>query len=284
MLVHSAARATTSRAVSAPSPRVTEPSATESLSPEVAVRLEDVRHVFGGDSPLEAVAGVSLEVDRGSFVSLLGPSGCGKSTLLRVLAGLLEPTAGTATIDGQSTVGRHSLAAHMPQRDLLLPWRRVEANAILGAEIAGVPRDEARRRAAELYERFGLEGFERSWPAELSGGMRQRLALLRTFLKPRDMLLLDEPFGALDAMTRREMQEWLESVWARDRRTVLLVTHDIDEALLLSDVVYVMSPRPGRITARIEVDLDRPRRTADTTSPVFVALKAQVLEALETGG
>ena len=253
------------------------------LVTESAVRLEGVRHVFPGDPPVEAVADASLEVERGAFVSLLGPSGCGKSTLLRILAGLVEPTEGVATIDGESTVGQSGLAAFMPQRDLLLPWRRAEANAILGAEIAGVPVAEARRQAAELYERFGLEGFERSWPGQLSGGMRQRLALLRTFLMPRDTLLLDEPFGALDAMTRREMQEWLEGVWARDGRTVLLVTHDVDEALLLSDVVYVMSPRPGRITARIEVGLDRPRRTSDVTTPEFVALKAAVLEALASG-
>lgn len=250
---------------------------------EVAVRLEGVRHVFAGEPPVEAVADASLEVERGAFVSLLGPSGCGKSTLLRVLAGLVEPTEGSATIDGESAVGRSGLAAFMPQRDLLLPWRRADANAILGAEIAGVPSEEARRQAAALYEQFGLEGFERSWPGQLSGGMRQRLALLRTFLMPRDTLLLDEPFGALDAMTRREMQEWLEGVWARDGRTVLLVTHDVDEALLLSDVVYVMSPRPGRITARIEVDLERPRRTSDVTSAEFVGLKARVLEALASG-
>jgi len=252
----------------------------EPLSAEPAVRLEHVRHIFAGDPPVEAVADASLEVDTGSFVSLLGPSGCGKSTLLRVLAGLVEPIEGSATIEGASTIGQFGLAAHMPQRDLLLPWRRVEANAILGAEIAGVSGDEARRQAAALYERFGLEGFERSWPSQLSGGMRQRLALLRTFLMPRNTLLLDEPFGALDAMTRRKMQEWLEGVWARDGRTVLLVTHDIDEALLLSDVVYVMSPRPGRITARIEVTLDRPRHTAEVTTPEFVALKASVLGAL----
>ncbi|MDA0350689.1 MAG: ABC transporter ATP-binding protein [Chloroflexi bacterium] len=250
---------------------------------EAAVQLEGIRHVFAGDPPVEAVADVSLEVDRGSFVSLLGPSGCGKSTLLRVLAGLVEPTEGRATIDGESTIGAPGLAAFMPQRDLLLPWRRVEANAVLGAEIAGVPPEEARRRARELYERFGLEGFERSWPGQLSGGMRQRLALLRTFLMPRDTLLLDEPFGALDAMTRREMQVWLEGVLAQDPRTVLLVTHDIDEALLLSDVVYVMSPRPGRISARVEVDLARPRRGADTATPRFAGLKAVVLEALEAG-
>ena len=146
-----------------------------------------------------------------------------------------------------------------------------------------MPASLARRRGDGLYERFGLEGFERSWPSQLSGGMRQRLALLRTFLMPRDTLLLDEPFGALDALTRREMQEWLQDVWARDGRTVLLVTHDIDEAQLLSDAVYVMSPRPGRIVDRIEVGLERPRKAAVTTEAEFTGLKARVLAALEAG-
>jgi ABC-type nitrate/sulfonate/bicarbonate transport system ATPase subunit len=248
-----------------------------------AVRLQGIRHVFPGDPPVEAVADVSLEVAPRAFVSLLGPSGCGKSTLLRILAGLVEPTEGRATIEGESTAGHPGLAAFMPQRDLLLPWRRVEANAVLGAEIAGVPAADARQRARALYERFGLAGFERSWPAQLSGGMRQRLALLRTFLTPRGTLLLDEPFGALDAMTRREMQEWLAGVLEENPRTVLLVTHDIDEALLLSDVVYVMSPRPGRIVERIEVDLPRPRRTADTATARFAGFKAVVLGALAAG-
>lgn len=186
---------------------------------EAAVRLESLGYTYPSEPPLETLIDVSLEIERGSFVSLLGPSGCGKSTLLQVLAGLLAPTSGSAEIAGESTVERTGLAAFMPQRDLLLPWRRAEDNATLGAEIAGIPREEARRQATELYERFGLEGFERSWPSQLSGGMRQRLALLRTFLMPRDTLLLDEPFGALDALTRREMQEWLQDVWARDGRT-----------------------------------------------------------------
>jgi ABC-type nitrate/sulfonate/bicarbonate transport system ATPase subunit len=250
---------------------------------EAAIRLESLGYTYPSEPPLETLVDVSMEIERGSFVSLLGPSGCGKSTLLQVLAGLLAPTSGTAEIEGESTVERPGLAAFMPQRDLLLPWRRAEANATLGAEIAGIPREEARRQASELYERFGLEGFEHSWPSELSGGMRQRLALLRTFLMPRDTLLLDEPFGALDALTRREMQQWLQDVWARDGRTVLLVTHDVDEALLLSDAVYVMSPRPGRIVERIEVGLERPRKSADTTSAGFTALKARVFAALEAG-
>ncbi len=250
---------------------------------EPAIRLESLGYTYPSEPPLETLVDVSMEVERGSFVSLLGPSGCGKSTLLQVLAGLLAPSSGRASIEGESTVERPGLAAFMPQRDLLFSWRRAEDNATLGAEIAGVPREEARRQASELYERFGLDGFEHSWPSQLSGGMRQRLALLRTFLMPRETLLLDEPFGALDALTRREMQEWLQDVWARDGRTVLLVTHDIDEALLLSDAVYVMSPRPGRIVDRIEVGLERPRRSADTTMWVFTELKARVLAALEAG-
>ena len=252
---------------------------TNAAEPELRVRA--LGHSYPGDPPVSAIDGVDLEAARGAFVSLLGPSGCGKSTILQVLAGLLVPSRGEASVGAVSTIGEPGLTAYMPQRDLLLPWRRVEGNATLGAEVAGVARDEARTRARELYERFGLEGFERSWPAQLSGGMRQRLALLRTFLMPRDTLLLDEPFGALDAYTRRGMQGWLQDVWGRDGRTVLLVTHDVDEALLLSDVVYVMSPRPGRIVERIEAPLPRPRRSADVTAEVFVALKARVLSALE---
>ena len=161
-----------------------------------------------------------------------------------------------------------------------LPWGRAEGSAIFGATLGGVPLAAAMAQACALFPAFGLAGFERAWPAQLSGGMRQRLAMLRTFLTPGGALLLDEPFGALDAITRRQMQQWLQGVWAEDRRTVLLVTHDIEEALVLSDAVYVMSPRPGTITARVEVDLPRPRSTDDLTSPRFVALKEQLLQAL----
>lgn len=236
------------------------------------IAVADVAHTFPGTPPVEVLRAVSLEVPPGAFVSIVGPSGCGKSTLLRILAGLLDVDAGTARVDGR--------VAFMPQRDLLLPWRRAEANAILGATLGGVSHDAALSRARALFPAFGLAGFERAWPAQLSGGMRQRLAMLRTFLTPAGALLLDEPFGALDAITRREMQQWLQQVWAEDRRTVLLVTHDIEEALVLSDTVYVMSPRPGRIVARIDVDLPRPRGVADLTAPRFVTLKEQTLRAL----
>jgi ABC-type nitrate/sulfonate/bicarbonate transport system ATPase subunit len=213
-------------------------------------------------------------------VAIVGPSGCGKSTVLRILAGLVVPTRGEATVEGQIANGRPGLAAYQPQRDLLLPWRRVIDNATLGAEVAGVPRERARRDAESRLARFGLAGFERAWPAALSGGMRQRAALLRTFLVPRPVLLLDEPFGALDAITRRAMQEWLEEVWTLDGRTVLLVTHDVEEALLLADRIVVMSARPGRIVDDVTVTFERPRRGALVTEPAFVATKRRLLDAL----
>ncbi|MCK9495337.1 MAG: ABC transporter ATP-binding protein [Dehalococcoidia bacterium] len=257
---------------------------TDPAIPPPAIHVEDVTLTFGGGTPVRALQDVSLRVEPGQFVSLVGPSGCGKSTLLRILAGLARPQRGEAAIEGISAMGRPGLAAFMPQRDLLLPWRRAVANAALGAELAGVPAAEARAEARRLLPQFGLEGFERAWPAQLSGGMRQRLALLRTCLLPRDVMLLDEPFGALDAITRREMQQWLQAVWQEHRRTVLLVTHDVEEALVLSDVVFVMSPRPGRIVHRVEVPLPRPRTSDDTATTDFAARKAQLLRALETAG
>lgn len=248
-----------------------------------AITIEGVSHRFGGSPPVEVLSNVSLAVRSGEFVSIVGPSGCGKSTLLRVLAGLQRPLAGRVLVDATSAIERPGLVAYMPQRDLLLPWRRAIDNATLGARLGGMPGPEARRRAGELFGRFGLAGFERAWPDQLSGGMRQRLALLRTFLMPCDTLLLDEPFGALDAITRREMHAWLEETWRRDRRSVLFVTHDVEEALVLSDVVFVLSARPGRVIARVEVPLPRPRRAGQTATVEFAALKGRVLEALDRG-
>jgi ABC-type nitrate/sulfonate/bicarbonate transport system ATPase subunit len=238
----------------------------------VRIEVSGVAHAFAGSPAVEVLRDVSLDVAAGAFVSIVGPSGCGKSTLLRMLAGLVAPDRGTASVAGR--------VAYMPQRDLLLPWRRAEGNAILGATLGGVSLTTAVEQARALFPAFGLDGFERAWPGQLSGGMRQRLAMLRTFLTPGGALLLDEPFGALDAITRRQMQHWLQGVWAEDGRTVLLVTHDIEEALVLSDAVYVMSPRPGTMVTRVEVDLPRPRGTEDLTAPRFVALKERLLQAL----
>jgi ABC-type nitrate/sulfonate/bicarbonate transport system ATPase subunit len=241
------------------------------------IELRGISHAFG---PVAALDDVTLDVPRGRFVSIVGPSGCGKSTLLRILAGLLVPDRGEACVDGESVRGRPGRAALMPQRDALLPWRRALDNAVLAAVLGGEDEAAARARAHALFEPFGLAGFERAWPSQLSGGMRQRLAMLRTFLSPAPTLLLDEPFGALDAITRRRFQAWLESVWLADRRTVLFVTHDVEEALLLSDRVVVLSPRPGRVTACLDVDEPRPRSPAQVTDPSFVARKAELLSAL----
>lgn len=246
-----------------------------------AVELRAIRHTFPG--PVPVVDGVSLDVPRHGFVAVVGPSGCGKSSLLRMLAGLLVPDQGEVLVDGRSVAGRPGAVAYQPQRDLLLPWKRALANATLGATVAGVDPAEARQRASALVARFGLAGFERAWPAALSGGMRQRLALLRTWLTPFPVLALDEPLGALDAITRRDLQAWLEGVWLEDRRTTVLVTHDVEEALLLADEVVVLSDRPARVVARLPAPFARPRPSTLVTEPAFVAAKAAVLAALGTG-
>jgi ABC-type nitrate/sulfonate/bicarbonate transport system ATPase subunit len=225
--------------------------------------------------PVVALDGVDLEVRAGEVVAIVGPSGCGKSTLLELFAGLLEPDAGSVEGGGLDT------CALMPQSDLLLPWRDALGNAGLALECAGAPKAEARRAAAPLFERFGLGEFERSYPRELSGGMRQRVAFLRTLLAGRPALLLDEPFGALDSITRAQMQEWLAEALRSEPRTLVFVTHDVEEALYLADRVAVMSPRPGRIVAEIEIAFDRPRpRRATVTSPEFAELKERAMEAL----
>jgi ABC-type nitrate/sulfonate/bicarbonate transport system ATPase subunit len=259
-------------------------SVTARSNPGARLALERVSHVYAGPPRITALSDVSFNVGEGSFVALIGPSGCGKSTILRMLAGLLRPSGGKVRIGEDDVAGWPGRAAYMPQGSALLPWRRVRDNAILGAEVAGLSRHEAMAQAEPLFARFGLAGFEDSWPSQLSGGMRQRLVLLRTFLTPKPVLLLDEPLGALDAITRRSMHGWLQDVWQGDGRTVLLVTHDVDEALILADTVHVMSPRPGRILEAMPVPLARPRTVQDSTSPAFTGLKARLLAMLEHPG
>lgn len=229
---------------------------------------------------LPVLRDLDLVAGDGEFVSLIGPSGCGKSTLLNVIAGLEEPAEGTIRFDGALATDRIGTVAYMPQRDLLMPWRTVLDNTILGLEIQGVPREEARRRSLELFDLFGLRGFERAYPAVLSGGMRQRAAFLRTVLTGKDVLLLDEPFGALDALTRSNLQDWLLHLWGSLRKTILLVTHDVDESVLLSDRVYVLTARPGTVKLVAEVDLPRPREYAMVTSDRFARVKERLLAAI----
>jgi putative hydroxymethylpyrimidine transport system ATP-binding protein len=233
---------------------------------------------------VRALDGVSLDVAPGEFVSLVGTSGCGKSTLLRIVAGLDEPTSGLVRVGETPVSERLGASGYMPQHDMLLPWRTVLDNATLALEYRGVSRSEARREAAALLASFGLAGFEGARPDALSGGMRQRVALARTILTGRRALLLDEPFGALDALTRLEMQQWLLGVWERLEATILLVTHDLDEAVLLSDRVYVMGARPGHIVAEVAIPLPRPRLEEVIATPGFAALKGRLLAAIRGAG
>jgi len=243
--------------------------ATEPLS------FQKVSRRFGA---VTALSGIDLRLRPQEVLAVVGPSGCGKSTLLELVAGLQEPDEGTVRVLGKSRAeDRRALCAYMPQRDLLLPWRDALGNAALALECQGVARAEARHRAQPLFERFGLSEFEHSRPAALSGGMRQRVAFLRTLLPGRPVLLLDEPFGALDAITRTDLQEWLAGTLALEPRTVLLVTHDVEEAAFLADRIVVLSSRPGRPVAEFEVDLPRPRSLAD---PTLARLKADAMEAL----
>ncbi len=249
--------------------------------PRIAIEGVAKEYALAG-KVVDALDGVSLAVEPGEFVSIVGPSGCGKSTLLRILAGLDEPTAGRVEVVVGDGPSRRRLGAcgYMPQRDMLLPWRTVLDNVTLPLEYRGMARGAARREAAALLDAFGLGGFEDAWPAALSGGMRQRAALARTVLTGRRALLLDEPFGALDALTRLDMQGWLLGVWRELGATVLLVTHDLDEAVYLSDRVYVMGARPGRIVAEVAIPLSRPRSDDTVASAAFAALKGRLLSAI----
>jgi ABC-type nitrate/sulfonate/bicarbonate transport system ATPase subunit len=229
------------------------------------VQLTRIHRAFG---PVTALADLSLAVAPREVVAVVGPSGCGKSTLLEIVCGLQRPDAGTCET---------APAVLMPQRDSLLPWLTAIDNAALARRVAGDSREAARAKARPLFEHFGLDGFERARTDQLSGGMRQRVAFLRTLLSGKPVLCLDEPFGALDAITRAEMQGWLSNALVEEPRTVLLVTHDVEEACVLADRVCVMSPRPGRIVAELDVGIARPRRATD---PELVAMRERALEAL----
>lgn len=261
-----------------PGPAIEAPQAHPKPGPLLELRAID--KTFGS---VAALSGLQASVAPGEFVTVVGPSGCGKSTLFNIVAGLEEPDAGgILRFEGKSCHAADLLGrvSFMPQRDLLFPWRNVVDNAILALEVEGMPREQARAKALKMLPEFGLAGFEKQYPNQLSGGMRQRVALMRTFLFERDLMLLDEPFGALDAQTRVIMQQILTNMWQRLKISVLFVTHDIDEAIFLSDRVYCMTARPGSIKAEIPIPLERPRQQAMMMSSEFLGLRRGLMSLI----
>ncbi len=255
----------------------------------VAVRLHGIYKSFPHDGGrLDVLRDVSIDVPAGSFASIVGPSGSGKSTLLAILAGLDQPDRGTITLQPVAADApisqRLGQVGYMPQRDLLLPWRTALDNAVAALEVQGISKHEAQRQAMPLFRQFGLEGFADNYPHELSGGMRQRVSFLRSAISARGLMLLDEPFGGLDALTRSSMQEWLMDAASRLGATFILVTHDVDEAVLLSDRVYVFSSRPARVVRALDIDIPRPRCLEITDNPHFVECRREVLDALRSAG
>lgn len=219
---------------------------------------------------------VSLTVEPQEFVSIVGPSGCGKSTLFHIIGGLTLPDTGTVSMNGLAVTGQRGRISYMPQQPALFPWRSIEDNVLLGAELAGSTPPELRKAARRWLAKAGLGGFERAYPHMLSGGMQQRAAFLRAMLAPQELMLLDEPFSALDALTREQMQRWLLELWEENRRSVLFITHNIEEALLLSSRIYVFSGRPGSVLHTVEVPFPRPRREEIADAPEFLRLKRQL--------
>jgi ABC-type nitrate/sulfonate/bicarbonate transport system ATPase subunit len=246
-----------------------------------SIEMANVSKTFRqGRRAVQVLKDIDFDAKPGEFVSVIGPSGCGKSTLFKLVAGLERADQGTTTINGKPLKQADHPVAYMPQKDLLLPWRSVIRNVTMPLEIAGVSKREAIEKAKKLFPVFGLEGFEDAYPFTLSGGMRQRAALMRTVIQERPLMLLDEPFGALDSLTRTEMQEFLLDIWDRFGHTIIFITHDIREAIYLSDTIYVMTARPARVKMKIDVDLPRPRKLEVITSPRFTDLEAELLQAL----
>ena len=245
------------------------------------IEFRHVSKTFRGiKRAVRALDDISFKVMPGEFVTIIGASGSGKSTLFNLCVGLLEPDEGEILIDGEKPKNRAGMVGYMPQRDLLLPWRSVLDNVLIPLEIQGIPRRESRRKAFEMLPHFGLETFENEYPSALSGGMRQRAALLRTWLTGRSTMLLDEPFGALDALTRKELQNWLLRVWQEFGRTVMFITHDVEEAVYLADRVIVLSARPGKIKRELKIDFPRPRHHGIIVEPQFGKLGRELLTEL----
>ncbi|MCS1352338.1 ABC transporter ATP-binding protein [Mechercharimyces sp. CAU 1602] len=249
----------------------------------MTLAIQHVSKTYASSSgPLPTLIDMDFKVDKGEFVSLIGPSGCGKSTLFNIISGLELPSSGAIYVNGQEITGKTGHVGYMMQKDALLPWRTVVENATIGIEIQGISKKDAQDKAYQLLPIFGLESFANEYPARLSGGMRQRVALLRTAMMEKEIWLLDEPFGSLDALTRSQMQTWLLNIWQQYRQAILFITHSIEEAIYLSDRVIVLSSRPARIIYDLDIQLPRPRAPIITTEPAFLHYKKQLQTALST--
>jgi len=255
----------------------------EAQERDAIIRLDGVRKVFrkAGKATV-AIDGVSLTARRGEFVAVVGPSGCGKSSILNLVAGLAQPSAGQVIYDGAPVTAVNTRVGYMTQRDTLLPWQTVESNVALPLRLAGIRGEAQHRRVAEWLELVGLRGFDKHFPSELSGGMRRRVTLARTLIYEPETVLMDEPFGALDAQLRLILQDELLSIWTRTRQTIIFVTHDLEEAIALADRVLVMSARPGRVRLSQEIGLGRPRNIIHLRrTPEFGALFELLWQTLE---
>jgi len=244
---------------------------------DILIEVKNIKKSFTG---LHTIEDISLTLGRNQFVSIVGPSGCGKSTLFDIISGLEKPDRGDIFIDGKIFNGKTGRVSYMHQKDLLFPWSNILNNVCVPLLIKGYNKKEARGIAVKHFPAFGLEGFENSYPVQLSGGMRQRASLLRTYLFADDIMLLDEPFGSLDAITRRKMQMWLLEIWEKINASILFITHDIDEAIFLSDRIYLLSRRPAVVKETFDISIERPRDSRILTSPQFNRIKEKILKLL----
>lgn len=252
------------------------------MTAQPQLSLQQITKSYGSETaPQQVLADITLSVRKGEFVSVVGPSGCGKSTIFHIIGGVVPPTTGRVFLDGEDKTGVRGQISYMPQQAALFPWRTIEDNVILAQELTGVKKSEARAKAREWLARVGLEGYEKAYPATLSGGMQQRVSFLRALLSPQELICLDEPFSALDALTRQDMQRWLLTIWEQYRRSVLFITHNIEEALLLSDTVYLLSNKPTKVLRRIEIPFDRPRSDKLVSALDFVALRQEIYEQMK---
>lgn len=248
---------------------------------EPVIEIKNISKSFSrNEQNLLVLENINLQVSGKEFVSLIGPSGCGKSTIFNIISGQLLPEEGQVLMEGSEVTGKPGLVGYMPQKDLLLPWRRIMDNIILPLELQGMKKKDAYGEAMPLLPLFELSGFENNYPHQLSGGMRQRAALLRTYLAKKKVMLLDEPFGSLDALTKRKLYMWLQGIWSQFKPTIIFITHDIDEALFLSDRIYVLSERPAIIREEIIVPFPRPRTKEVLTDVKFIKLKKELLQLI----